>query len=188
MNQVSKTDLSKYNNDWFKKTINASFVKRCLWYYVSLVFFIPRWNIFNAIKIILLKLFGAQIGKGVVIKPSVNIKYPWHLKIGHHSWIGENVWIDNLTTVTIGSNVCISQGAMLLTGNHDYTKETFDLMIGPIIVEDGAWVGAMSLVCPGVTVFSHAVLTAKSVATKNLEAYTINQGNPAIKVKDRTIL
>lgn len=100
------------------------------------MFFINcSWNPSSSLRIRLLRLFGARMGKGVVIKPSVNIKYPWNLSIGDYSWIGENVWIDNLTHVAIGSNVCISQGAMLLCGNHDYKRPTFDLMVKPIVIE-----------------------------------------------------
>ena len=87
--------------------------------------------------------------------------------------------------MTIGSHVCLSQGVMLLTGNHNYTKPTFDLMVGKIILEDGVWLGALSVVCPGVTCGSHSVLSVGSVATKDLEAYGIYQGNPAMKVRER---
>ncbi len=136
---------------------------------------------------ILLRLFGARIGRGVVIKPAVNIKYPWKLIVGDHCWIGENVWIDNLADVKIGSHVCLSQGAMLLTGNHDFTSPSFDLKPAEIVLHDGVWIGARAVVCPGVTCRSHAVLTVQSVATRDLEAYSVNQGNPAVKVKDRVI-
>ena len=144
-------------------------------------------NVFSGLKVRLLKLFGARIGRGLLIKPSVNIKYPWKLSIGDHCWIGEHVWIDSLANITLHNHVCISQGAMLLTGNHDYTKTTFDLILKEIVMEDGVWIGAQALVCPGVTCYSHAVLAAKSVATKNLETYTIYQGNPAVAIKARVI-
>ncbi len=124
---------------------------------------------------------------GVNIKPCVNVKYPWLLEIGNYTWIGENVWIDNLAKVKIGSNVCISQGAMLLCGNHNYKMSTFDLMIGNITIEDGSWVGAQTVVCPGVTVHSHAVLGVGSVANHDLDAFGIYQGNPAVKIRERTI-
>ena len=81
--------------------------------------------------------------------------------------------------------MCISQGALLLTGNHDYTRSTFDYRNAPITVEAGAWIGAKSVVCAGVKVHSHAILTVGSVATKDLEAYGIYQGNPAVKVRER---
>lgn len=97
------------------------------------------------------------------------------------------MWIDNLANVSIGAHVCISQGALLLTGNHNYKKSTFDLVIGDISIHSGAWVGAKSVVCPGVEVLEHAVLSVGSVATKSLEAFGIYQGNPAIKIRVRTI-
>jgi len=127
------------------------------------------------------------VGQGVLIKPSVNIKYPWLLEIGNNVWIGEGVWIDNLAKVTIGDNVCISQGAMLLCGNHDYKKSTFDLIIGEILLEEGVWIGAKTVVCPGVTCKPHSILTVGSVASKDLEPYSIYKGNPAVFVKNREI-
>lgn len=132
-------------------------------------------------------MFGAKIGKGVCIKQRVNIKYPWNLEIGNNVWIGEMVWIDNLADVRLEDNVCLSQGAMLLCGNHDYRKTSFDLIVRPIILEEGVWIGARSVVCPGVTVQSHALLTVNSVATGHLEPYSIYQGNPAVKIRERKI-
>ena len=134
-----------------------------------------------------MRLFGARLGKGVVLKPGINIKYPWKLSVGDFSWIGEKAWIDNLADIEIGKNVCISQGAVLLTGNHDYTKTGFDLIVKKIILEDGVWIGAAAMVCPGITCQSHSVLSAGSVATQDLQAYKIYQGNPASEVKERVI-
>ena len=178
-----KTNLAVYNNSWY--AVGAGTLKRFLWIYVSAVFFQNSFFPIIRLKVFLLRLFGANIGKGVVIKPGVQIKYPWKLKVGDHAWIGEGVWIDNLAFITIGAHSCISQGAYLLTGNHDYKKTTFDLMVQSIELEEGVWIGARSIVCPGVVCRSHAVLTAGSTATKNLEAYTIYKGNPAIKYKKR---
>lgn len=179
------TDLSTFNNDWYFNGKGPIMV--LFWYLINIVFLKNPFNPSSAIKVIMLRLFGAKIGKGVVIKPSVNIKYPWKLMIGDHVWIGENVWIDNLADVVIANNVCISQGAMLLTGNHNYKLSTFDLIIGAITLEDGVWIGAKSVVCPGVKCASHSVLAVGSIATKNLEPYSIYQGNPAIKIKERYI-
>ena len=181
---MSKTDLSEYHNNYYKP---GSFVKISLWYFFNIIFFKSYWFPLSRIKVNILRLFGAKIGIGVVIKPSVNIKYPWNLKIGDHVWIGEKVWIDNLDLVTISDHSCISQGAMLLCGNHNFSSSSFDLIIKPILLENGVWIGAKSTVCPGVKIFSHAVLTAGSIATSNLESYSIYQGNPAIKIKDRVI-
>jgi putative colanic acid biosynthesis acetyltransferase WcaF len=132
-------------------------------------------------------MFGAKIGTGVVIKPGVNIKYPWFLEMGDHCWIGEEVWIDNLALVSIGNNVCLSQGAYLLTGSHDYKKRSFDLITKPIVLEDGVWIGAKATVCPGITCHAHSVLAVGSIATSDLEPYSIYQGNPAIKKRERVI-
>ena len=179
-----KTDLSLYNNQHYTP---GSTLKRLNWYIANRVFLNTSVLFPSGFKCRILKFFGAKIGKNVVIKPNVNIKYPWFLSIGDNSWIGENVWIDNLVQVTIGANVCISQGVMLLTGNHNYKKESFDLITGEIIVEDGVWLGAKSMVCPGVVCKSHSVLGVSSVASKDLEAYLIYRGNPAVQVRDRII-
>ncbi len=179
------THLSSFNNDWYSP--KAGGIKRLLWYFTNVLFFINPLNPSSFLKKLLLRLFGTKIGKGVVIKPAVNIKYPWLLRIGDYTWIGEHVWIDNLVEIEIGNNVCISQGAMLLTGNHDYKKKSFDLVTGKIVLEDGVWIGSKSIVCPGITCSSHAVLSVNSVATKNLNSYCIYQGNPAQKIRERII-
>ena len=100
-------------------------------------------------------------------------------------WIGEGVWLDSLGEISIGQNVCISQGAYLLTGNHNYRKNSFDLIIENILIKDGVWIGAKSIVCPGVTCNESAVLSVGSVATKDLEPLTIYQGNPAKIIRKR---
>ena len=180
-----KVDNNSFNNDFFD--IKASKIKILAWYFVNILFFKNPLNPISSLKCFLLRLFGAKIGKGVLIKPSVNIKYPWKLVIGDYSWIGENVWIDNLEEVEIGNNVCLSQGAILLTGNHNYKKSSFDLIVGKIILEDGVWIGAKAIVCPGVNCLSHSILTVNSVATNTLQAYTIYQGNPAVAIRKRNI-
>lgn len=180
-----KTRLVTYKNSWFKP---GSPVKILLWYFVNIFFLINPLIPAVSFKVFLLRLFGAKIGTGVIIKPNLNIKYPWLLEIGNDVWLGEGVWIDNLAKVTIGDNVCISQGAMLLCGNHNFKKSTFDLIIGEILLEEGSWIGAQSVVCPGVTCKSHSILAVGSVATKDLDAYSIYQGNPAIKTKNRVII
>lgn len=178
------TDLSKFRNDWYNP---GNRFKRSFWFLVNAIFLQNPIVPFSSLKVFLLRTFGAKIGKNVVVKPNVNIKYPWNLTVGDNTWIGEKVWIDNLGKVTIGKNVCLSQGSFLLCGNHNYKKETFDLMIKEIILEDGVWIGAKATVCPGVTCKSHSVLSVGSIATSDLEAYSIYQGNPAIKIKDRLI-
>lgn len=181
----NKTDLSKYNNNWFNP--GRSFITRSLWFVTNSLFLISSLQPSSKIRIFFLRLFGAKVGKGVVIKPNVNIKYPWNLTIGDFTWIGERVWIDSLTSVNIGSNCCLSQGVTIITGNHNYKLSTFDLIVNPVIIEDGAWLGAGAMVTDGVTCGSHSVLTAGSVTSKNLEHYFIYRGNPAEKIRERVI-
>jgi putative colanic acid biosynthesis acetyltransferase WcaF len=183
---MQQTNLSAYNN--FPYHPGGSLFKRTAWFYINAVLFKTSMIPFSGLKVYLLRLFGASIGKGVNIKPGVNIKYPWLLSIGDHSWIGENVWIDNLVTINIGKNVCVSQGALLLTGNHNYKVPAFNLMTGQITLEDGVWIGAGAIVNQGITASSHSILTAGSIATKNLEPYFIYQGNPALKTRPRLLL
>jgi putative colanic acid biosynthesis acetyltransferase WcaF len=180
-----KTDLSKYDNSWYHP--GGSFLKRILWYFINHLVFTSGLFPISNLKVVLLRLFGAKIGKGVNIKPKVSIKYPWNLEVGNFAWIGEAVWIDNLVKVSIGANCCLSQGAMLLTGNHNYKKSTFDLMVGEIILKDGVWIGAKAIVCPGISCQSYSILYVGSVATSDLESNGIYQGNPAKKVKHRII-
>src|SRR4051812_7900512 len=96
--------LALYDNRWYKP---GPLYKIVLWSFIRAAFFNHSLAIFSGWKCFLLRIFGAKIGSGVVIKPSVNIKYPWFLSVGNQVWIGENVWIDNLTEVSIGDNVCI---------------------------------------------------------------------------------
>lgn len=177
------------NNGLYRTTHRpgASPSKRLLWYIISSLFFRTSLFAVSSFKVKLLKLFGATVGEGVVVKPCVNIKYPWRLTVGDYSWIGENVWIDNLSDVVIGSNACLSQGALLLTGSHDHTRVKFDFLASPIYVEDGVWIGARAVVGGGVRCRSHSILGINSVAEADLQAYTIYKGNPAIAVINRSI-
>lgn len=176
-------DLSKYDNSDFDP--GAGRVKRLIWYYINALLF-DSWILpHSGVKCFLLRLFGAKIGNGVVIKPRVNIKYPWNLLVGDNVWLGEGCWIDNLALITIGSNVCVSQDAYLLTGNHDYKDIKFSLIVKEIHLEDGVWIGAKAIVCPGVRVGMNAVLSVGSVLRNDAEPDSIYQGNFAIRVKGR---
>lgn len=180
-----QTRLDRFDNSWYKPGAGA--LVRLVWYFTNVLLFKSSWFLPIAPKRAILRLFGAKVGKGVVLKPCINIKYPWKLEIGEYTWIGENVWIDNLAEVKIGRHCCVSQGALLLCGNHNYSREGFDLMVGEILMEDGAWAGARSVLCPGTTLRTHAVLSAGSVASGELEAFTIYRGHPAKAVKKREI-
>ncbi|MES2688979.1 MAG: WcaF family extracellular polysaccharide biosynthesis acetyltransferase [Bacteroidota bacterium] len=179
-----KTKHSLYTHRSYKP--GGRFWQRRLWP-------LARWAIFNSpfghmpVKRFLLRFFGASVGNGLVMGTHVNIKYPWNLVIGKDVWIGERTWFDSLSKIRLGDNVCISQGAYLLNGNHNYASESFDLIVKDITLEEGVWIGAGCIVCPGITAHSHAVLSVGSVATSNLDAYSVYQGNPARKIRSRTI-
>lgn len=174
---MSQMDLGKFDNSWYSPGARPKLIA---WYLANMFFFKTSFPFPSNFKCLILRLFGGSVGSGVVIKPRVNIKYPWFLKIGDNSWVGENVWIDNLASVTIGKNVCLSQGSFILTGSHDYKSPSFDLLIGEIHIEDSVWVGAKSIVCPNVTCMAGSVLAVNSVATKNLDSDKVYQGNPAV--------
>jgi putative colanic acid biosynthesis acetyltransferase WcaF len=162
-----------------------SVLVRALWYVVSLVVFQSGWVPLYGIKRWLLRRFGALVGTGVVIKPHVRIKFPWRFRVGEHCWIGEDVWIDNLASVHLVNDVCLSQGAYLCTGSHDHRRVTFDLIVKPIVVESGAWIGARAVVLPGVTIRRGAVVAAGSVVTRDIPSGVIAGGSPCRAIGDR---
>lgn len=165
----------------------ASTLKQLLWYFTSCLFFRSGLVPFSVVLVWMLRCFGAKVGKDVRIKPYIHIKFPWKLELGDHSWLAE-CYIENLAPVIIGKNCCVSQNATLVTGNHDYKSTSFDLITKAIVLEDGVWIGANAVVCPGVTAHTHAVLAVGSVATKDLETYSIYQGNPAVKMRGRELV
>jgi putative colanic acid biosynthesis acetyltransferase WcaF len=179
------TDLSTYSSAHFDR--GAGRLKEASWLIVSILLFRLCPFSFSAFKCAILRLYGAKIGRGVVIKPQVKITFPWKLEIGDHVWVGEECWLFNLDKIVIGSSVCISQRAFLCTGSHNYKLVSFDLITKPIILEHGVWIGAGAWVGPGVNVGNRAVLTAGSVATDDLEAEGIYRGNPAIFVRKRIV-
>jgi putative colanic acid biosynthesis acetyltransferase WcaF len=155
-------------------------MKYACWLIISNFFFLTNIPYPVRFKVALLRIFGAKIGKSCVIKPWVKIKFPWKLVLGNHVWLGESAWIDNISNVTVGNHVCISQKALLLTGNHDYTSSSFDLLSKPINIEDGAWICANATVVGGVTVASHCVIGVGQLITKNtLPNEVYGKGLPA---------
>ncbi len=182
-----KVDLSQYRNpeDLDK---GRSILIRALWHVVNAVVLQSPLNPSSKLKIMVLRMFGAKIGRGCVLKPSMNIKSPWYLTVGDYCFLGERVWIDSLAPVTLGNNVCISQDVYLCCGNHDWTDPHFGKTVKPIIVEDGVWIATRATVLSGVTLRSHSVIAAGAIMSKDSEPYRIYAGNPAEPVKIREII
>lgn len=161
--------------------------KQLLWFFLGSPLVESYWLPFCRLKVLLLRLFGAQIGQGVRFKPGIRVKFPWRLTVGDYCWIGESAWIDNLAPVILESHVCLSQGSYLCTGNHDWSDPNFRLKLGSIHLKQGSWIGARAVVGPGVTVGEGAVLCLGSVTGKSLQPLTIYAGNPAQPIKQRQL-
>lgn len=161
-------------------------IRRILWGICWTLLFRPSPRPkFDPWRCFLLRLFGARIGRGVLIANSVKVLYPWELEIGDGSWVGWDVDIYNYAKVTIGHNSVVSQYTYLCTGTHDYEDRTFPLIFFPIAIEDQAWVAAKCFVGPGITVGQGAIVASGSVVVKDVDPWTIWGGNPAKKLKDR---
>ncbi|MEM7725289.1 MAG: WcaF family extracellular polysaccharide biosynthesis acetyltransferase [Cyanobacteria bacterium P01_A01_bin.45] len=166
-------------------TPGAPFWKQMLWYFLGSPLFESHILPISVIKVVILRLFGATVGKGVRIKPGVRVKFPWRLVINDYVWIGEDAWLDNIAPITIESHVCISQGVYLCTGNHDWNHPNFKLIPKPIYIQEGSWIAAKSIIGPGVTVGRGAVLIIGGVTGRSLESQTIYVGNPAQAYKKK---
>ncbi|WP_245982745.1 putative colanic acid biosynthesis acetyltransferase [Trinickia fusca] len=131
----------------------------------------------SAVRVALLRVFGARIGTGCRFVHPVRVKAPWNLEVGDHCWFGVDVWIYNQALIRIGSHVCISQGTFLTAGSHDM-RTTMDLHVAPIVIEDGAWISSKCVVQMGVTIGRSAVVTPLSVVHRSLAPEGVYGGNP----------
>jgi len=181
---VSRVRLDHFNpsiglNRGVKKTTEI------IWYFFKVFFFLTAIPFPQKLKKFILKLFGAKIGTGLVIKPRVNIHMPWKLEIGNNVWIGEEVFLLNFEKLQIGNNVCISQRSFLCGGNHSYKETAMPYKNGPITLKDGVWVGACVFIGPNVTVGVDTVIAACSVVSADLKENAVYKGSPAIFIKTR---
>jgi putative colanic acid biosynthesis acetyltransferase WcaF len=182
MNTVT---LRTFHNEWYRP--GRSLLVRALWMFLGLPLFRSRWIPSSQARAALLRLFGATIGKRIVIRQHVIVKYPWYLTVDDDCWIGEQAWIDNLTTVRIARNVCVSQGAYLCTGNHDWSDPQFGLRLGRIDLGEGSWVGAKSVLLPGSSLGRGAISMAGSVISGHVPDSHIVSGNPARFIELRSV-
>lgn len=176
--------LDTFDNQSFER--GRSRLVESLWFLVSWLF-VSSWIPGSSVRVFWLRLFGARIGSRARLKPRIRVKFPWRLELGDHVWIGEGVWIDNLDWTRIGSHCCVSQGAYLCTGSHDWSRDDFALITAPITLEDHCWLGARSTVAPGVRAGTGAVLALAAVATGDLEPWAVYAGNPATRSRSRVM-
>jgi putative colanic acid biosynthesis acetyltransferase WcaF len=144
-----------------------SWPMQLLWMSVSR-YVASQWWCPNRLRVGLLRMFGARIGTGTLIRHDVKIHWPWKFEIGEHSWVGESTWILNLEPVVIGSNTCISQGVLLCTGSHDRFSRTFEFDNGPIVVGDSVWIAARATILRGVHVAHGATVGATALVTSDV--------------------
>jgi putative colanic acid biosynthesis acetyltransferase WcaF len=156
-----------------------------LWWLAQSTLFACSPQPFYGWRRYLLRLFGASIGKNVIIRPSVRVTYPWKLQIGDNSWIGDNVELYTLGEIEIGSDVVISQRSYICTGSHDYKKDTFDIYAEKITIKDQAWLATDVYVAPGITIGKGTVIGARSSVFKDLPSEMICIGEPAKSIRHR---
>ena len=141
--------------------------------------FLYSWRSF------LYRLFGAKIGKNVLIRPTARMTYPWKISIGDYSWIGDSVTLYSLAEINIGKNVVISQNSYLCTGSHDYRSPAFEIFSKPINLADEVWIASDVFIAPGVSIGKGTVVGIRSTVLHDLPAEKLCFGNPAVVIKNR---
>lgn len=155
-----------------------------LWIVVERLLVTNSLQLSSRLRITALRTFGARVGRGVVVRPRLRVKFPWLLTIGDDCWIGEGVWFHNQDRVTVGDNCVVSQESFITTGSHEMVR-TMDLVTAPVALESGCWVTSRCVVLSGVTVGRNSVLLPGSVAAKDVPADLVCGGVPAKPIKKR---
>lgn len=156
-----------------------------LWWIVQATLFRASPQFMFGFRRFLLRCFGARIGRGVLVRPTVRITYPWHLSIGDHSWVGDDSVIYNLAPVSIGANVAIAHRVYLCTGLHDIRTPTFDIGAEPVVIEDQAWLANDAFVAPGVRIGRGAVIGARSTVLESMPEGMLCVGFPCRPLRAR---
>lgn len=156
-----------------------------LWWLVQSLLFKTSPQFMYAWRRWLLKMFGAKIGKGVKLRPSMHTQFPWKVSIGDHSWIGDEVVLYSLGQIEIGANVVISQRSYICTGSHDYQAESFPIYAQKITIEDECWLATDVYVAPDVIIGRGSVVGARSSVFHDLPPGIVAVGTPAKKVRER---
>ncbi|HDH7847170.1 putative colanic acid biosynthesis acetyltransferase [Raoultella ornithinolytica] len=156
-----------------------------LWWIVDSLLFRPSPQIFYKWRVFLLRLFGAKIGKNVIIRPTVKVTYPWKVQIGDYSWVGDDVVLYSLGNIFIGNNSIISQKSYICAGSHEYMKESFDITQEDISIGNSSWLATDVFVAPGVVIGDNTVIGARSSVFSDIPSNSICIGSPATKVRNK---
>ena len=187
-NSISTTDIAKQQQPFIDlRTYDLSNFERgkpnwlvMLWWLVQAIAFPLSLHNFNSFRCFLLRLFGAKIGTGVVIRPSARFIYPWKVAIGDYSWIGDDVVFYSVDKITVGCHCVISQKSYLCTGSHDFSDRSFALITAPIAIGNGAWVATDCFVAAGVKIGSNSVIGARSSVMKSIPSRQVAWGTPCV--------
>lgn len=166
-------------------------IKNLFWTYINMTLFRftpSHFKIFRKFRVGLLKMFGAKLDWTVSIHPTAKIDYPWNLSMGNKSSLGENSWVYAMDSISIGEKTCIGKEVYLLTGSHNISSLTFDLVTKPIAIGDNIWIATGAMIMPGIIVNDFSVVAAGSVVIKNVECQSIVGGNPARFIKNRFLI
>jgi putative colanic acid biosynthesis acetyltransferase WcaF len=169
-------DLRTYDQSGYDRGRPGWYV--LLWWLVQGVVFPLTPQPLYGVRRSVLRLFGARIGRGVLVRPSARFTYPWKVEIGDHSWIGDRVTFYSLDRIQVGQHCVISQQVYLCTGSHDMTDPAFGLQVQPIRIGAGAWVATDCFIAPGVTVGANAVIGARSSVFADVPPGQVAWGSP----------
>jgi putative colanic acid biosynthesis acetyltransferase WcaF len=176
LNTPALIDLRHYDQSWFERGRPGWYV--LLWWLVQAIAFPLTPHSAHAPRAALLRLFGADIGTGVMIRPTARFTYPWKIRIGDYSWIGDDVVLYSLDQISIGEHCVISQKSYLCTGSHDIQDPAFGLKTGAIAIGNGVWVAADCFISPGVHIGANSVIGARSNVTTHMPNQQVCWGNP----------
>ncbi|MBD0267796.1 MAG: colanic acid biosynthesis acetyltransferase WcaF [Cyanobacteria bacterium Co-bin8] len=176
LEEPSWIDLRRYDQSWYDPGRPKWVI--LLWWLVQAIVFPLTLHAAHSPRRFLLRLFGAQIGQAVVIRPTARFTYPWKVSIGDYSWIGDDVVFYSLDRITVGCNCVISQKSYLCTGSHDIQDPTFRLETSPVVIGNGAWLATDCFVGPGVSIGANTIVGARSSVFKSLPSGYICFGNP----------
>lgn len=158
-----------------------------LWWFVQSISFPLSLHNFNGFRCFLLRLFGAKIGEGVVIRPTSRFIFPWKVSIGDYSWIGDEVVFYSIDQIIVGSHSVISQKSYLCTGSHDIEDKSFALITAPIKIGNGVWIATDCFVAPGVTIGSNSIIGARSSVMKSICSQKVAWGTPCLPRYSRNV-